>query len=109
MRLIQFENTAGERQVGLVDGAQVLVLKGTRSTRELALAAIRGKHSLQEEVALRGTEPGPEYAQLLQQRQVLPPLDHEDPAHCLISGTGLTHLGSASTRDKMHPSAAAGR
>ena len=102
MRLIQFENTAGERQVGLVDGAQVLVLKGTRSTRELALAAIRGKHSLQEEVALRGTEPGPEYAQLLQQRQVLPPLDHEDPAHCLISGTGLTHLGSASTRDKMH-------
>ncbi|MCY1423942.1 hypothetical protein D9M71_396700 [compost metagenome] len=33
---------------------------------------------------------------------MLPPLDHEDPAHCLVSGTGLTHLGSASTRDKMH-------
>jgi hypothetical protein len=29
-------------------------------------------------------------------------LDHEDPAHCLISGTGLTHLGSAAARDKMH-------
>ena len=102
MRLIQFENTAGERQVGLVDGAQVQVLKGTRSTRELALAAIRAQRSLQEEVAQRRTEPGPDYAHLLQQGKVLPPLDHEDPAHCLISGTGLTHLGSASARDKMH-------
>ncbi|MDO8711698.1 MULTISPECIES: AraD1 family protein [Pseudomonas] len=102
MRLIQFENTAGERQVGLVEGSQVEVLQGTRSTRELALAAIRAQRSLQEEVALRGTEPGPDYAQLLQQGKVLPPLDHEDPAHCLISGTGLTHLGSASARDKMH-------
>ena len=32
----------------------------------------------------------------------MPPLDHPDPTHCLISGTGLTHLGSASARDKMH-------
>ena len=39
---------------------------------------------------------------MLRERKVLPPLDHEDPAHCLISGTGLTHLGSASARDKMH-------
>ena len=27
---------------------------------------------------------------------------NQDPAHCLISGTGLTHLGSAAARDKMH-------
>ena len=102
MRLIQFENTQGERQVGVVEGPRVLVLNDTRSTRELALAAIRGQCSLQDEVAQRGTQPGPDYAQLLQQGKVLPPLDHEDPAHCLISGTGLTHLGSASARDKMH-------
>ena len=102
MHLIQFENTDGERQVGLVAGAQILVVRDTRSTRELALAAIRSQRNLQEEVALRGTEPGPDYATLLQERKVLPPLDHEDPAHCLISGTGLTHLGSASARDKMH-------
>src|SRR5699024_9530618 len=42
------------------------------------------------------------YAQLLENLQVLPPLDHPDTAHCFVSGTGLTHLGSASTRDKMH-------
>ena len=102
MHLIQFENTDRERQVGLVAGAQILVVRDTRSTRELALAAIRAQRSLQEEVAQRGTEAGPDYAQLLQQGKVLPPLDHEDPAHCLISGTGLTHLGSAAARDKMH-------
>jgi hypothetical protein len=65
MRLIQFENTIGQRQVGLVEGGQVQVLRGTRNTRELALAAIRGKCSLQDEVASRGTKPGPDYQQLL--------------------------------------------
>ena len=33
---------------------------------------------------------------------ILPPIDHPDPAHCLVTGTGLTHLGSAEGRDKMH-------
>ncbi|MGY2261966.1 AraD1 family protein [Pseudomonas sp. SDO55104_S430] len=102
MRLIQFENSNGDRQVGVVDGSQVQVLKDTRSTRELALAAIRSERSLAEETILRGSETSLDYAQLLHEHRVLPPLDHEDPAHCLISGTGLTHLGSASTRDKMH-------
>jgi hypothetical protein len=31
------------------------------------------------------------------------PVDHPaDPARCLVSGTGLTHLGSAQNRDAMH-------
>jgi hypothetical protein len=30
------------------------------------------------------------------------PLHHPDPAHFLVTGTGLTHLGSAATRDAMH-------
>jgi len=33
---------------------------------------------------------------------LLPSLDHPEPAHCLISGTGLTHLGSMEQRDQMH-------
>jgi hypothetical protein len=35
---------------------------------------------------------------------MLPPIDHPDPAHLYVTGTGLTHLGSASTRDAMHKS-----
>ena len=34
--------------------------------------------------------------------RLLAPLDHPDPAHCLVTGTGLTHIGSAQARDAMH-------
>ncbi len=30
------------------------------------------------------------------------PIDHKDPAHVFVTGTGLTHLGSAEGRDQMH-------
>jgi hypothetical protein len=43
-----------------------------------------------------------ELCELLSQGRVLAPLDHPDPAHCLVTGTGLTHLGSAQARDSMH-------
>jgi len=42
------------------------------------------------------------YAAAIKENRLLPPVDHEDPAHCMIAGTGLTHLGSASARDSMH-------
>ena len=32
------------------------------------------------------------------------PVDHADPYHTLITGTGLTHLGSMQSRDQMHVS-----
>jgi hypothetical protein len=35
--------------------------------------------------------------------RLLLPIDHpDDPARCLVSGTGLTHLGSAKNRQSMH-------
>jgi hypothetical protein len=33
---------------------------------------------------------------------LLVPIDHPEPARCLVSGTGLTHLGSARDRNAMH-------
>ncbi len=38
-------------------------------------------------------------------RRLLPPITHPDPAHLHLTGTGLTHLGSASTRAEMHQKA----
>ena len=102
MRLIQFEDDQKLRQVGVIDGKRVNVVRDARSTRELALKAIRNGCSLQAQIQAQGFEAGPDYRSLLDARRVLAPLDHDDPAHCLISGTGLTHLGSAATRDKMH-------
>ncbi|WP_175650275.1 AraD1 family protein [Pseudomonas sp. Marseille-P9899] len=103
MRLIQFETAQAKRHVGAVEGDLIQVVRNTTHMRELALAAIRNQRSLSAEVVARGLDSGTEsYSLALAECRVLPPLDHEDPAHCLISGTGLTHLGSASTRDKMH-------
>lgn len=102
MRLVQFELLNGERRVGVVEAQQVLEVQGAGTLRELALAAIEAGASLEHWVRSRGLGNAHDYAQLLENLRILPPLDHPDPAHMLISGTGLTHLGSASARDKMH-------
>lgn len=102
MHLIQFEDQQGQRRVGVVERGEVQQVRGATSTRTLALQAIRAGVSLESQVRTLGLEPGPAYAELLDAGRLLPPLDHEDPAHCLVTGTGLTHLGSAATRDKMH-------
>ncbi|MEN5152602.1 AraD1 family protein [Pseudomonas orientalis] len=102
MRLVQFESSNGERRVGVVEGSQLREVRSARSVRELALAAIEAGVGLEQQVNSLGLGDSHDYASLLADLKVLPPLDHPDPAHMLISGTGLTHLGSASARDKMH-------
>lgn len=102
MRLVQFELNNGERRVGLVDGDRVHEVQGAGSVRELALAAIHAGHSLAQQVDGLGLGQHHDYRQVLDEGRILPPLDHPDPAHMLVTGTGLTHLGSAATRDKMH-------
>ncbi|HWP19086.1 MAG TPA: AraD1 family protein [Burkholderiaceae bacterium] len=104
MRLIQYLDDRGEPRVGVVsdDGLAVRVLQAHRSTYALGCAAIERGLSID---ALLGHEPlGPPrpYGELQELGRLLPPLTHPDPAHCLVSGTGLTHLGSAATRDAMH-------
>lgn len=102
MRLVQFESTDGQRRVGLVDGDRVHEVLGAQTVRELALAAIEAGHGLARQVDGQGLGAHHDYQALRDERRILPPLDHPDPAHLLVTGTGLTHLGSASTRDKMH-------
>ena len=102
MRLVQFELGNGERRVGVVEGSTLREVKSARSVRELALAAIEAGVGLAQQVDSLGLGDSYDYATLLAELKILPPLDHPDPAHMLISGTGLTHLGSASARDKMH-------
>jgi len=102
MHLVQFTSSNHERRVGEVQGARLRVLTCFPTTYTLARAAIARKLTL---AALVGEDPGRElvnYDELLAAGRVLLPLDHPDPAHCLVTGTGLTHLGSAQTRDAMH-------
>lgn len=105
MRLIQFETTEGARAVGIVDGERVRPVAGVATMRELALDAIRAGETIAARVARLGTGDGLDYATLLAEGRVLAPLDHPDPAHCVVAGTGLTHIGSAASRSKMHAAA----
>jgi hypothetical protein len=76
---------------------------GATSVRALAQGAIDAGHGLAEAVASAGTGEEIDLAGVT----LLPPVDHDDPAHCVLTGTGLTHLGSAEGRDKMHRAAKA--
>jgi hypothetical protein len=98
MLIVQFRNASGERAVGLLEAAGIRVIEGYKTSYALAQAAIAEKKSL---VALADASAG---STIVSPASVtwLAPLDHEDPAHCYVTGTGLTHLGSADTRDAMH-------
>jgi hypothetical protein len=101
MRLIQLEYGAG-RAVARVNEAKAVLVPGATSMLDLAQQAIAAGRGLAAEVESRGGGEAVDYGAALATGRVLPPLDHPDPAHCLITGTGLTHLGSAEARDKMH-------
>lgn len=104
MRLIQLLDQAGNARVGAVDAGagRVTLLEDVDSTYALAGAAIAGGRSLGAQAAATLGTTTLDYAALLQAGRVLSPLHHPDPAHCLVTGTGLTHLGSAAARDAMH-------
>jgi hypothetical protein len=104
MRLIQFLDPSGRQRVGRVDEAVpvVTVIAGYRSVYELALDAAARRETLDQVVSAARRETEADYTELLASGRMLPPLTHPDPSHCLVSGTGLTHLGSAATRDSMH-------
>jgi len=113
MRLMQALMGRGTRVVvatnvdGASDPGHSWIVQGWRTVYELALAAMKRQVSLEELVRKAGRGRRVEAAELLQAARVLSPIDHPDPAHLLVSGTGLTHLGSAIGRDAMHTAARA--
>lgn len=92
----------GSRAVAAREDAAAHLVPGVQTVRDLALAALAGGRGLVAEVAARDPGPAVDLAQALAEGRLLLPLDHPDPAHLHLTGTGLTHLGSAATRDAMH-------
>lgn len=107
MHLVQFRHADGRRGVALLsdDPSAAATLQGVSSTYELAREALARGTSL---AAAAQSHAGDPIDLLAGDIELLPPVDHPDPAHCLLTGTGLTHLGSAEGRDKMHQPAAGG-
>jgi hypothetical protein len=101
MRLMQLKLADGTRAVAAHKGDGYRLVNGFASTRALALAAV-SQGGLVSAVEKAGLGSAVDADEALAQGRVLAPLDHDDPAHCYVTGTGLTHLGSAATRDAMH-------
>jgi hypothetical protein len=102
MNLIQFLKSDGKRAVGVVDGGKAHIVKNAGSVYALALKAAASGTRLKALVKDKGLGRAVDAAAILAEGRMLPPIDHPDPTHLYVTGTGLTHLGSASTRDAMH-------
>ena len=103
MLLVQFKHADGTRRVGILsDDGVIEVLEQVATTYQLALRAIEQEQGIAAVAReLRGARTEL-FSEVAGSGRLLAPLDHLDPAHCLVSGTGLTHLGSADARDAMH-------
>ncbi|SOB86425.1 hypothetical protein SAMN06297144_1530 [Sphingomonas guangdongensis] len=108
LRLLQHRAPSGERRVIAVTDAATGFVRGATDTLGLASEATARGTTLAEVVAAAGLEGSVDPAEELAAGRLLAPIDHPDTAHLALTGTGLTHLGSAEGRDKMHKAAAAG-
>jgi hypothetical protein len=103
LRLVQLRDERDVRRVARVlDGGTLQLLPGEATTYALAMEALQRRSTLTAVVRERGDGPVLAFADVAAEQRLLPPLDHPDPAHLLVSGTGLTHLGSADARARMH-------
>ncbi|PCI53313.1 MAG: FAH family protein [Alphaproteobacteria bacterium] len=102
-KLIQYISTNGDVEIGIVTD-----LKFIRSLTEkhtmltLATQAMEKETPIETLALSLASDAQLNYQDLLDNNRVLAPIHHPDPAHLMVSGTGLTHLGSADTRAAMH-------
>jgi hypothetical protein len=106
MRLAQIIDEAGKRALVVTARGESRLVKGARTTLQLAEQAIESATTLKKWIAERGVGKPVNLAAAYKQGRILVPVDHPDPAHVYVTGTGLTHLGSAEGRDQMHKSLA---
>ncbi|RZS95551.1 hypothetical protein BC751_1085 [Cecembia calidifontis] len=102
MRIVQFRNKDNSTHVGLVEGERLRLLNEVTSTYALTQKVFESGKTLLELVDMLAGDVTISYQPLLDHKQVLLPLMHPDPYRCWVTGTGLTHLGSAASRDEMH-------
>ena len=84
------------------EGSEAAVVKGAESTFALAQQAIAAGTGLAQIIAGHGLGEAVDLPRLAAEGRLALPVSHPDPGHMHLTGTGLTHLGSAAARDAMH-------
>ncbi|UJW77242.1 AraD1 family protein [Rhizobium sp. SL42] len=103
MLISQIKTAAGATAVVAREpGEAGRIVNGATSVHALALEAANTGRNLASLIEAKGFGETVDLERVYAERRFLPPITHDDPAHLHLTGTGLTHLGSASTRDAMH-------
>ena len=104
LRLVQLKG-GDTRRVALVEEPNLRLLSA-QSIYSLATEAIARRARLSDLASEKATGAIIAYDAVYEGKsswRILPAIDHpEEPARCVVSGTGLTHLGSARDRQAMH-------
>ena len=105
MRLVQLISGMA-RRIAVVEEPHLVPLLGFETTYALAWDAIRFGERITDLVGKIRSKERLDYNAIYAGKnewKLLPPIDHAyDPSRCIVSGTGLTHLGSAADRQAMH-------
>ncbi len=106
LRILQVKDGDGRLQVVAWDGeGEARAVRGASSSYELAQQAIGAGQSLAQQIEAAGLGDVVDLHKAAAEGRLALPISHPDPAHFVVAGTGLTHLGSADGRDKMHKAA----
>jgi hypothetical protein len=107
MLLSQIRDGTDRLRVVVREGTEAYAVNGAASVYDLALDCARGGKDLAARIRELGLGEVIDLEAAYDEGRLLLPIIHPDPAHMHITGTGLTHLGSAATRDAMHAAASA--
>lgn len=105
LRLLQVLVNGQARVVAWDGEGDARILEGVASVYDLAQQAIAAGRSFAEQIANLKHGDVVDLHLAAAEKRLLLPVAHPDPAHFVVAGTGLTHLGSADGRDKMHKAA----
>jgi hypothetical protein len=83
-------------------GEAARLVPGYNTTYDLAKAAIAAGTDVATLIVKQGAGDAVDLVALAAEGKLDCPVRHPDPAHMYLTGTGLTHTGSASARDSMH-------
>jgi hypothetical protein len=104
-RLVQLQHASG-RHIALVNEPDLLLINNFHSVYDLVLKAIDSQTPVKDLIGSNVSDTKLNYDDIYTGKnewKLLPAFDHpENPLHCMVSGTGLTHKNSALNRQMMH-------
>src|SRR4051812_16647598 len=104
LRLVQLAHKSHGRRVAVGEEPHLRLLRGHLSIYDLAQSAIQAEESLCTCAERYSSADRIDYDEVYQARadwRLLSPIDHPESSRCFVTGTGLTHKGSAENRQSM--------